>query len=185
MTDCCQRAGVREDCLDICSSSAAAFYGNFQMVDLEYLQFRPGCFGELHKLMNCAAGLYFSFPRVVICELYDPFPFFPDGSDHRHCCSRSGVPRDCLDWCRGSPLSGIEEQYQSEAEGRAALCALQHLPDIGVCFSEGREVLPGKPRNLRIAGRTPDTARAEWDPPVKNPGRVRLYRVIVRMEGQR
>ena len=27
------------------------------------------------------------------------------GSDHRHCCSTSGVPGVCLDWCRGEPLA--------------------------------------------------------------------------------
>ena len=59
--------------------------------------------------------------------------FFPDGSDHRHCCTNSAVPRDCLDWCRGLPSKGPSE-----------VCALDHAKTIAQCFHEGQYLLPGK-----------------------------------------
>ena len=50
-------------------------------LDLDFLMFDSQCFTEFDKLMTCGS----------------------DGSDHRHCCHENGVPRECLDWCRGLP----------------------------------------------------------------------------------
>ncbi len=66
---------------------------------------------------------------------------FSDGSDHRHCCHTSGVPRECLEWCRGAPVGG-----GGDGEAGTAFCALVHLRNISRCFLQGRDVLPGMPR---------------------------------------
>lgn len=49
-----------------------------------------------------------------------------DGSDHRGCCTQWGVPRRCLDWCRGEAVSSVE------------LCALTYTKPIISCFHEGK-----------------------------------------------
>lgn len=51
-----------------------------------------------------------------------------DGSDHRACCSDRGVPRRCLEWCRGEPVNN-------------KMCVLSYSKSILACFHE----LRGKP----------------------------------------
>ncbi len=55
--------------------------------------------------------------------------FKTDGSDHRGCCTQWGVPRRCLDWCRGEAVSSTE------------LCALAYTKPIISCFHEGKGTL--------------------------------------------
>ncbi len=43
---CCEEQGVSEECKSVCSLD----------IDIEAALSRPECFGELDKLMNCAAG---------------------------------------------------------------------------------------------------------------------------------
>lgn len=51
---------------------------------------------------------------------------YADGSDHRSCCAQWGVPRRCLDWCRGEPL--LNNKF----------CVLSYTKQIMSCFHEGR-----------------------------------------------
>jgi hypothetical protein len=48
-----------------------------------------------------------------------------DGSDHRACCSDRGVPRRCLEWCRGEPVNN-------------KMCVLSYSKSILACFDELR-----------------------------------------------
>ena len=101
---------------------------------------------------------------------------FPDGSDHRHCCSNNEVPRDCLDWCRGLPVHKFDA-------GVSEICALDHAKTIAQCFHEGQYSLPGRPQNIRVTPLSATTAVAEWDPPTKNAQVVELYRILWRAQG--
>lgn len=118
-------------------------------LDIESVIDRPECIGDFHKLMRCAA----------------------DGSDHRGCCTQWGVPRRCLDWCRGEAVSSIE------------LCALTYTKPIISCFHEGKERIPGPPRNVRIQLEKDNSVKVLWDSPAKNPDTVELYRVFWRLQG--
>ncbi|CAG9130815.1 unnamed protein product [Plutella xylostella] len=71
------------------------------------------CVNDFDKLMKCAA----------------------DGSDHRGCCASWGVPRNCLELCRGGSVSRS--------------CALQHARRALACFRDSGARLPGPPRNLK------------------------------------
>jgi hypothetical protein len=64
----------------------------------------PRCISEYTKLMRCGS----------------------DGSDHRSCCSKSGVPRRCLDWCRGEEIPNGE------------LCLVTWTKHIVNCFEQGK-----------------------------------------------
>lgn len=61
-----------------------------------------------------------------------------DGSDHRNCCRSKHVPVACLRWCSGSRLT------------TPTLCFLSSAIDINNCFQEGRALLPGPPKNMRV-----------------------------------
>lgn len=61
-----------------------------------------------------------------------------DGSDHRNCCRTRQVPSSCLRWCSGAKLN------------IPALCFLSSAMDINQCFQEGKNSLPGPPRNVRV-----------------------------------
>ena len=78
-------------------------------LDLDFLLFDSQCIPEFDKVMKCGS----------------------DGSDHRFCCNNNGVPKNCLDWCRGLPSQDNE------------LCALDHAKTIATCFHEGQHILPG------------------------------------------
>lgn len=60
-----------------------------------------------------------------------------DGSDHRNCCRQRQVPFSCLRWCSGAKLN------------IPSICLLSSAVDINQCFLEGRNLLPGPPRNVR------------------------------------
>lgn len=82
-----------------------------------------------------------------------------DGSDHRSCCRRRGVPTDCTRWCAGLKVT------------RANLCSLSAAQDIVSCFEEGKALLPGPPSQVHVK-RFEDSGRVvvAWDPPEKNAG---------------
>lgn len=61
-----------------------------------------------------------------------------DGSDHRNCCRTRQVPSSCLRWCSGAKFN------------IPALCFLSSALDINQCFQEGRSLLPGPPRRVRV-----------------------------------
>lgn len=73
-------------------------------LDLDAVIDKPECSADFDKLMKCAA----------------------DGSDHRSCCGQRGVPRRCLDWCRGEPLFNVK------------YCGRSFTKQIMSCFQEGR-----------------------------------------------
>jgi len=122
-------------------------------IDYDLMKTRPDCLPEFHAMMQCAS----------------------DGSDHRHCCSTSGVPGPCLDWCRGEPLS----------DETSETCAISHADTILDCFHEGRHSLPGLPRDVKVKPIDAHSAMVFWDIPTKNPKSVDLYRVFWRPLGSK
>jgi hypothetical protein len=120
-------------------------------IDFDEILRKPHCVPEFHKLMTCAS----------------------DGSDHRHCCSKAGVPGQCLDWCRGEPVTESE------------VCAVSNAKVIVGCFHEGRTHLPGPPRNIRVRPIDSTSVTVTWDLPEKNPETVELYRVFWRRVGEK
>lgn len=120
-------------------------------LDIDAVIDKPECINDFDKLMKCAA----------------------DGSDHRSCCTQWGVPRRCLDWCRGEPISNNK------------LCVLSHTKSIMSCFHENRDKLPGPPMNIHADVIDSSSVKITWNPPTKNPHTVEMYRVIWRVVGQR
>ncbi|XP_019771440.1 Ig-like and fibronectin type-III domain-containing protein 2 isoform X3 [Dendroctonus ponderosae] len=91
-----------------------------------------------------------------------------DGSDHRNCCAHANVPRRCLDWCRGEPILSTK------------VCVLSYTKHIMGCFHELRDKLPGPPQNVQVKFIDAHSVFITWDPPVKNPHTVEMYRVFWR-----
>jgi len=120
-------------------------------LDIDSVINRPECINDFHKLIKCAA----------------------DGSDHRGCCSKWGVPRRCLDWCRGEPVSN------------ANLCSIAYTKPIMACFHESRDTIPGPPTNVRIQLQEDNSIVVVWDAPLTNPDKVELYRVFWRPRGMK
>lgn len=123
-------------------------------VDIDQALGIAECFPDLDKLMTCAA----------------------DGSDHRTCCRRRGVPSDCIRWCAGLKVT------------KPNLCSLSSAHDIVACFQEGKALLPGPPLNVharRILDNEDNKVIIEWTPPKKNPELVQYYRVFWRPVGSR
>ncbi|XP_068617615.1 Ig-like and fibronectin type-III domain-containing protein 2 [Battus philenor] len=138
---------VTECCTQMNVSSACIDACSFHL-DMDNIMDRPECMDDFEKLMKCAA----------------------DGSDHRGCCASWGVPRTCLELCRGGPV--------------ARSCALQHARRALACFRDAGARLPGPPRSLRAhAAPTPNSVLLSWEPPLKNPQTVYLYRVFWRAYG--
>ncbi|KAG8229762.1 hypothetical protein J437_LFUL007060 [Ladona fulva] len=120
-------------------------------LDIDAVIDKPECINDFDKLMKCAA----------------------DGSDHRSCCALLGVPKRCLDWCRGEPL--LNNKF----------CVLSYTKQIVSCFHEGRDRLPGPPQNVRANILSSHSVLVSWEPPVKNPNTVEMYRVFWRQVGSR
>ena len=145
---------VRQCCVEKNVSSDCQSVCSFSL-DLDVLSMKLStCLPELSHMMNCAS----------------------DGSDHRHCCSQSGVPNTCLDWCRGEP---VEETEQSK------ICAVEHFTTIVNCFHKGKTSLPSPPQNVIVRPLNRTSAMVFWDPPKKNPKSVELYRVFWRPTGSK
>ncbi|XP_050504317.1 Ig-like and fibronectin type-III domain-containing protein 2 isoform X1 [Diabrotica virgifera virgifera] len=92
-----------------------------------------------------------------------------DGSDHRSCCAHQKVSRRCLDWCRGEPVLNNKA------------CVLAHTKQIMSCFHEGRDKLPGPPQNIHVDFIDSHSVNINWNPPIKNPHTVELYRVMLKL----
>ncbi|CAK1550359.1 unnamed protein product [Leptosia nina] len=138
---------VTECCQEMNVSSTCIDACSFHL-DMDNIMDRPECMNDFEKLMKCAA----------------------DGSDHRSCCASWGVPRNCLELCRGGPVTRT--------------CALQHARRALACFRDSGAKLPGPPRNLKAhVAPTPHAVLLSWDAPVKNPQTVYLYRVFWRAYG--
>ncbi|XP_045488804.1 Ig-like and fibronectin type-III domain-containing protein 2 isoform X1 [Pieris rapae] len=138
---------VTECCAEMNVSSSCIDACSFHL-DMDNIMDRPECINDFDKLMKCAA----------------------DGSDHRSCCASWGVPRNCLELCRGGPVSRS--------------CALQHARRALACFRDSGARLPGPPRNLKAhVAPTPHSVLLSWDAPIKNPQTVYLYRVFWRAYG--
>ncbi|KAL0821463.1 hypothetical protein ABMA28_004934 [Loxostege sticticalis] len=136
-------------CVQMNVSAACIDACNFRL-DMENIMDRPECMNDFDKLMKCAA----------------------DGSDHRGCCASWGVPRACLELCRGGSVSRS--------------CALQHARRALACFRDAGARLPGPPRNLKAhQAPTPNSVLLSWEPPLKNPQTVYLYRVFWRAYGDK
>lgn len=119
---------------------ACSFY-----LDIEAIIDRPECIVDFDKLMKCAS----------------------DGSDHRTCCAQKDVPRKCLNWCRGEPVTtGVTS------------CAIQYTKTIVGCFQENHNRLPGPPQNVIVDNILGEEVTVSWNPPVKNPSSVEGYRVF-------
>ncbi|KAJ1522116.1 hypothetical protein ONE63_002427 [Megalurothrips usitatus] len=141
---------VTQCCMEQNVSSSCMDACSF-FLDIDAVIDRPACINEFDKLMKCAA----------------------DGSDHRSCCAQWGVPRRCLDWCRGEPLHN------------GKLCVLSYTKPIMNCFQENRDKLPGPPQNVHVEQIDSHTVRVKWEPPVKNPHTVEVYRVFYRQIGSK
>ncbi|KAJ0174849.1 hypothetical protein K1T71_009957 [Dendrolimus kikuchii] len=138
---------VTECCAQMNVSSPCIDACSFHL-DMDNIMDRPECIDDFDKLMKCAA----------------------DGSDHRSCCASWGVPRNCLELCRGGAVSRT--------------CALQHARRALACFRASGARLPGPPRNLKVhVAPTPNAVLLSWDAPLKNPQTVYLYRVFWRAYG--
>lgn len=138
---------VTECCTQMNVSSACIDACSFH-IDMDNIMDRPECLDDFDKLMKCAA----------------------DGSDHRSCCASWGVPRACLELCRGGTVSRS--------------CAIQHARRALACFRDTGGKLPGPPRNLKAhVAPTPHSVLLSWDQPLKNPQTVYLYRVFWRAYG--
>ncbi|XP_025837036.1 Ig-like and fibronectin type-III domain-containing protein 1 [Agrilus planipennis] len=137
---------VTQCCIEQNVSSTCMVACSFYL-DIDSVIDKPECINDFDKLMKCAA----------------------DGSDHRSCCTQMGVPRRCLDWCRGEPLLN------------SRVCVLSYTKTIMGCFHEGRNKLPGPPQNVRVEHLDAHSVKVSWDPPIKNPQTVEMYRVIWRV----
>jgi len=118
-------------------------------LDLDVLALQPNCLPELGLMMNCAS----------------------DGSDHRHCCTQTGVPKTCIGWCRGEQLKVETEQE---------VCAIEQSSSILGCFHQGQMNLPSPPQNIRVRPVDKNSAQVFWDLPKKNPHSVEQYRIFLR-----
>lgn len=132
---------IEQNVTSICMD-ACSFY-----LDIDAVIDKPECINDFDKLMKCAS----------------------DGSDHRSCCAHMGVPRRCLDWCRGEPLVNNK------------VCVLSQTKQIMSCFHEERDKLPGPPQNVHVQIIDTHSAKIMWDPPIKNPHTVEMYRVFWRL----
>lgn len=137
---------ITQCCIEQNVSSTCMDACSFYM-DIDAVIDKPDCIADFDKLMKCAA----------------------DGSDHRNCCAQMGVPRRCLDWCRGEPL--VNNKF----------CVLSQTKLIMNCFHEERDKLPGPPQNVRVELLDAHSVKILWDPPLKNPQTVEMYRVFWRM----
>lgn len=129
-------SNARECCRSLSVSQECLPVCSFD-VDIDTALGNPACYPELDKLMTCAA----------------------DGSDHRSCCRRKGVPTDCIRWCAGLKVT------------KASLCSLSSAHDIVSCFQEGKALLPGPPKSVHVKHFLDNRVRVEWEPPSKNPGK--------------
>lgn len=118
-------------------------------IDIQYALSRPYCLPDIDKLMICAS----------------------DGRDHQQCCRQHKVPRFCLKWCRGFPVTHTE------------LCVFAAASEIVSCFEEGKSVLPGLPEKLSINRLSEISIELKWQPPVRNPQFVQWYRIFWRPVG--
>lgn len=97
-----------------------------------------------------------------------------DGSDHRQCCRRRQVSNACLRWCAGLRVTST------------SFCLSSSARDITACFSEGKALLPGPPRDVQIKEFLGDNnVKITWEAPIKNPDLVQWYRVFWRPVGSR
>ncbi|RWS19061.1 hypothetical protein B4U80_12361, partial [Leptotrombidium deliense] len=65
-------------------------------------------------------------------------------------------------------------------------CSLSSIKNITSCFDEGKILLPGPPKDVRVRdSATENKVVVEWSPPEKNPELVEWYRVFWRPVGSR
>ena len=76
-------------------------------------------------ILKLRAIFYKKIMNIIICRVFT----VSDGSDHRACCSDRGVPRRCLEWCRGEPVNN-------------KMCVLSYSKSILACFHELRGTEP-------------------------------------------
>ncbi|KAK9885477.1 hypothetical protein WA026_010969 [Henosepilachna vigintioctopunctata] len=133
------------------------------------------CCMNLNVTSNCmdACSFYMDIDSVInklecVNDFEKLMKCASDGSDHRNCCVHSGVQRHCLDWCRGEPVLNKKS------------CTLSYTKQIVNCFHENQDKLPGPPQNSRIEFIDAHTVKIKWEPPLKNPQTVEVYRVIWR-----
>ncbi|XP_021960351.1 Ig-like and fibronectin type-III domain-containing protein 1 [Folsomia candida] len=137
---------VREKVSEGCMDACSFFS------DIESILDKPQCLPDFDKLMKCSA----------------------DGRDHRACCANWGVPRRCLDLCRGEPVSLNPD-----------LCILQNSKQIFSCFKENRDKLPGPPQNVKVEVISDTEVKVSWEFPTINPNTATVYRVFWRPIGQK
>ncbi|KAG9508936.1 Ig-like and fibronectin type-III domain-containing protein 2, partial [Fragariocoptes setiger] len=154
---------------------------------------------ECQSLCSIDGLDYDEFMKRPICHLeIDKLMFCgADGSDHRNCCRNKQVPLMCLRWCTGAGKLTMP-----------GLCILMSMPEIVSCFQEGKPLLPGAPRNVRIVSlaqvrsgqfdydnlklvterdhvndSNPKALFVGWDKPLRNPKLTHFYRVFWRPFG--
>ncbi|XP_023310369.1 Ig-like and fibronectin type-III domain-containing protein 1 isoform X2 [Anoplophora glabripennis] len=92
------------------------------------------CGGEFHKILRCGAG----------------------GRNHGTCCSRRGVPPNCLSLCSGVILDSLLV---------TATTCVPYIGNIAQCFEEGTGNLPGPVSALHGVVVDEHSILLEWNPP--------------------
>ncbi|XP_043211935.1 Ig-like and fibronectin type-III domain-containing protein 1 isoform X2 [Amphibalanus amphitrite] len=142
------KLGVSQCCRSMNISEPCQVACAEQEVDLEPVNSNPACLKEFSKLMVCAA----------------------DGSDHRDCCSVRGIPDHCLSWCKG--LDNFDHRLLLDPD-----CITIYAADIVGCFHEGKDLLPGRPRNVVATKLNATAALVRWEEPVRTGDHAVSYRV--------
>ncbi|KAF9805949.1 hypothetical protein SFRURICE_004161 [Spodoptera frugiperda] len=124
-----------------------------------------------HNVTACCTQMNVSSSCIDACSFHLEMDNIMDRPEyHRSCCASWGVPRQCLELCRGGVVSRS--------------CAMHHARRALACFRDAGPRLPGPPRNLRAHhAPTPNSVLLSWEPPLKNPQTVYLYRVFWRAYG--
>nr|CAI5827663.1 unnamed protein product [Callosobruchus analis] len=196
---CCAEQNVTEPCMDACS-----FH-----LDMDAVIDKPECVPDFDKLMRCAADgsdhrsccAHHNVPRRCldwcrgepvlnnkICVLsytkqimacFHEGREFSEGRTDVQDEQRSGRPSV------SDEVVAKIERILLEDRGVSLRELADQVPDVceKLCYHEvcARGTLPGPPQNVKIEYIDSHSVYVIWDPPIKNPHTVELYRVFWRL----
>lgn len=96
------------------------------------------CGSEFHTILRCAAG----------------------GRSHGSCCSRRGVPANCLPLCSGVIVDSLRS---------TATNCVTYIGNIVQCFEEGTGKLPAPVSGVQAVTLDATSIMLEWSPPDEGP----------------